>query len=110
MLAERRALRRARACGPWHLAPHPPLPFDDLVEHLALIISSRRWFPHERPPHECGEAVDEFGVIERVAPDHFVYHAQRSYAHDPFAVAESSSKSFSSASEAARYYLRWSLH
>jgi hypothetical protein len=49
-------------------------------------------------------------VIERVAPDHFIYHAQRSYAHDPYSVAQSSKKSFFSAADAARHYLTWSLH
>jgi hypothetical protein len=90
--------------------PHPPLRFDDLVEHLSQIISTRHWFPHERKAHTRGEAVNEFGVLERVAPDHFIYHAHRGYAHDPFTIAESCSKSFSSARDAARYYLKWSLH
>jgi hypothetical protein len=94
------------ARGIW---PHPPLLFEDLVEHLAQVIQTRRWFPHEHKPHVPSEIVGEAGCIERVASDHFVYHAQRGYAHDPWTVAESVHTSFASAHAVARHYLKWEL-
>ena len=90
--------------------PHPPLRFESLVQHLSQVISARDWFPYEPQPHQPGAAVDEFGVIEHVAPNRFVYHAQRGYALNPHSVAEASKTDFSSAEAAARHYLTWSLH
>ena len=95
------------ARGIW---PHPPLPFDALVEHLAQIIQKERWFPYEPKAHNIGEPVDEMGFIERVALDSFVYHAQRGSALNPCTIAESSKTPFRTAQEVARHYLRWSLH
>jgi hypothetical protein len=95
------------ARGIW---PHPPLQFETLVEHLAQLIRKERWFPYERKPHKAGEAMDEFGIIERIAPNRFVYHAQRHSAHNPCTMAESSENVFATAEEVARHYLKWSLH
>jgi hypothetical protein len=95
------------ARGIW---PHDPLHFEDLVEHLAQVIQTRAWFPHELAAHQPGEFVGETECIERVAPDRFVYHAQRGYAHDPWTLAEKTQTSFTSARAAARHYLKWSLH
>jgi len=95
------------ARGIW---PHPPLAFDDLVEHLAQVIQTRKWFPRELEPHKPGEAVDERGCIERVASRRYLYHSRRGYAHDPWTVAESSKTSFTTAHDAARHYLKWSLN
>ena len=95
------------ARGIW---PHPPLRFDDLVAHLVRLISERRWFPYEFIPHQPGKAVDEFGVLERVAENRFVYHAEGAFPLDPRSLARSVHKTFSSAEDAARYYLKWSLH
>ena len=95
------------ARGIW---PHPPLRFDALVKHLAQVIQKEKWFPYEPKVHKSGEPVVEMGFIERVAPDRFVYHAQRGYAHDPCTIAESSKTPFSSAQDVARHYLKWSLY
>jgi hypothetical protein len=95
------------ARGIW---PHPPLIFEDLVEHLAAVIQTRQWFPHELTAHKPGEFVAEGGVIERVAADRFVFHWQRGYAHDPWTVAESKKTHFESAHDVARHYLKWELH
>jgi len=95
------------ARGIW---PHPPLPFEALVEHLAVVIQKERWFPCEPKPRVAGEPVDEAGFIEHRAPDDFVYHERRGYAHDPCTVAESSRTHFDSARDVARHYLRWSLY
>src|SRR6266851_437996 len=92
------------ARGIW---PHPPLQFDALVQHLAQIIETKRWFPYEPKQHRPGEPVDEFGFIERVAPGRFVYHSQRGYAHDPYTMAGSSKTAFTKADDVARHYLKW---
>jgi hypothetical protein len=86
------------------------LQFEQLVEHLALLIQTVQWFPYEFRAHKTGEPVDEMGCIEHVAPDHFVYHVQRGQAHNPLTLAESSKQSFATARAAARHYLKWTLH
>jgi hypothetical protein len=90
--------------------PHPPLRFEDLVQHLAQVIAARDWFPYQPKPHQQGAVVDEWGVIEHVAPNRFIYHIQRGCATDPYTVAEVAATPFNSAEAVARYYLKWSLH
>jgi hypothetical protein len=97
--------RRAR--GIW---PHAPLQFEDVAAYLAELITAGRWFPYEPKPHAIGEPVDEFGFIEKVNSDYFLYHAQRAHANDSLAMAESSTRAFSSAKDVARHYLKWSLN
>jgi hypothetical protein len=90
--------------------PHPPLRFESLVKHLAQIISTQDWFPYRPKPHQFSEPVDEFGVIERVSANHFVYHIRRGYPTDPRSIAETSGTPFTDAEAVARHYLKWSLH
>jgi hypothetical protein len=49
-------------------------------------------------------------VIERQGNDRYVYRAARAHPGDPYVLAESIERVFSSAGHAARYYLKWDLH
>ena len=95
------------ARGIW---PHPPLNFEMLVDHLTQIIVERDWFPYQPKLHLAGEAVDEFGVIERVNSGHFVYHASRHDAILPTILVGKSETTSLSAEAAARHYLKWTLN
>jgi hypothetical protein len=93
--------------GAW---PHPPLKFDDLVQHLVSILKTERWFPRAWEPAKPGEIVWEGGVIERVSSSKYIYHAQRGQPTNPFVLAESTEQQFSSAEAVARHYLKWDLN
>ncbi len=92
------------------LWPHPPLNFSEVVGHLTGLANQQRWFPREWRPHRDGEPVHEGGVIERQGINRYVYRAARAHPGRPSFLAESIERVFSSADEAARYYLRWDLH
>lgn len=90
--------------------PHPPIKLSLVEHHLAGILRTERWFPHEWHPHKEGQAVHEGGVIERKDPSKYIYRAARAWPTNPFAIAEVTEKAFSNPEEAAAYYLKWDLH
>ena len=89
--------------------PHPPLLFSNLVRHIATILASDRWFPREWHPHTEGQAVYEGGVIEQKNPRKYIYRIARALPSNPFVVADVVEANFSTAEDAARYYLNWDL-
>jgi hypothetical protein len=93
--------------GAW---PHSALKFSDLVTHLAKVLESEKWFPREWKPAVPGESVWEGGVIEHQSSSRYVYRAQRHQPINPTVLAEQTEKVFSSAEDAARYYLKWDLN
>jgi hypothetical protein len=93
--------------GVW---PHPPLKINDLVTHLASVLQAEKWFPREWERAEPGKPVWEGGVIERQSAGRYLYRAQRHHPTNPNILAEQTEKVFSSADDAARYYLKWDLH
>jgi hypothetical protein len=93
------------ARGIW---PHPPLKFDDVLQHLISVLEKETWFP--KMPANENDAIDEGSVIERQSSEKFIYHRQRHQAHDPHILAEEIHKEFKSAEEVAKYYLKWDLH
>jgi hypothetical protein len=95
------------ARGLW---PHPPLSFSEVLAHLIKLLNQDRWFPREWRPHREGEPVDERGTVERQGLDRYVYRAARHHPIQPHVVAESTERVFSSAEDAARFYLKWDLH
>jgi hypothetical protein len=95
------------ARGLW---PHPPLNFSEVLAELTRLVNQHRWFPREWHPHCDGEPVHEGGAIERQANDRYVYRAARAHPIKPHVLAESTERVFSSAEDAARYYLKWDLH
>ena len=90
--------------------PHPPLEFEEVVKHLAHVIVEHPWFPYQPEPHSTGKIVDEWGFIERVSLNEFVYHAGRGHAYAPFLLAEVYAVPFTCAEAAARHYLKRTLH
>jgi len=95
------------ARGVW---PHPPLNLSEVLTHLTKLISHHRLFPHEWQPQSEGEPVREGGVIERQGIDRYVYRAVRAHPVRPDVVAECTERVFSSAEDAARYFLKLDLH
>ena len=94
------------ARGLW---PHPPLRFSQVLAQLTSLLDQHEWFPWAWKPHREGEPVHEGGTIESQGPDRYVYRASRSRPIQPHALAESTELLFSSAEEAARYFLKWDL-
>lgn len=95
------------ARGVW---PHPPLNLSEVLAHLTKILNQRRWFPREWQAHREGAPVPEGGTIECQSIDRYVYRAARAHPVQPHVLAESTERVFSSAEEAARFYLKWDLH
>jgi hypothetical protein len=95
------------ARGQW---PHPPLRFSEVLLQLTKLLDQNRWFPREWRAHREGESVDERGTIERQRPDRYVYRAARAHPIQPCILADSVEHVFSGAEDAARYFLKWSLH
>ena len=95
------------ARGLW---PHAPLRFSEILSHLTKLLSQDRWFPHEWMPHREGERVHEGGVVEHQGLGRYVYRAVCAHPVQTNVVAESTERVFSSAEDAARYFLKWDLH
>jgi hypothetical protein len=95
------------ARGLW---PHAPLSFSEVLAHLTNLLNQHRWFPREWQPHREGEPVHEGGIVERQGLARYMYRTARSYPTQPHVVAESAERVFSSAEDAARYFLKWDLH
>ncbi|MGA9391990.1 MAG: hypothetical protein WBV69_16285 [Candidatus Sulfotelmatobacter sp.] len=95
------------ARGSW---PHPPLRFSQVLAHLTKLLDQHKWFPREWKPYRVGEPVQEGGTIEHQGRDRYVYRAARAHPIQPRALAESTERVFSSAEDAARYFLKWDLH
>ena len=95
------------ARGMW---PHPPISFSEVLARLTELINHHRWFPRQWQPHSEGEPIHEGGVIERLGIDRYVYLAARAHPVQPHVVAECTERVFSSAEDAARYFLKWDLH
>ncbi len=89
--------------------PHPPLKFNDLVNHLAKVLQSENWFPHFWRPEEKGESIYEGIIIERKSPFLYICHVQRHSPINPFLLAERTAKTFFFSKSAARFYLKYDL-
>src|SRR5947208_14042034 len=87
----------------------PPIELSAVVGHLAKALQSEKWIPREWKPVVLGNLVWEGGVIERQYPSPYVYRSRRSQPTKPDMLAEQTEKVFSSAEEAAHYYLNWNL-
>ncbi|HOX03246.1 MAG TPA: hypothetical protein P5555_13335 [Candidatus Paceibacterota bacterium] len=96
-----------KAIGLW---PPETLLYRDVVEHLAMVLKSREWFPQSPEASPRGSAVREGIYVHREMPDRFVCIAQRSRADDPTVMAESTETVFRSPRDAAEYYLKWELN
>ena len=94
------------ARGLW---PHPPLRYDDVVQHLAEILRRETWFPNPWRPHEPGQPVAEGGVIEKRGK-HYIYRSQRATPSNPLILADEFECKFTNAEDAASHYLQWDLH
>ena len=92
------------------LWPHPPLKYSEVVRHLARVLESEKWFPHEWKPVISGKPIWEGGVIERKTRWLYVYRTQRHHPIAPNVLAGQAKKIFISPKAAARYYLKWDLH
>ena len=88
---------------------HPPIELSAVIGHLAKALQSEKWVQREWKPTVFGELVWEGSVIEREYPSRYVYRSQRSQPTNPNLLAEQTEKVFSSAEDAAHYYLKWNL-
>src|ERR1700722_4125788 len=77
------------------------LRFEDLVQYLAAILRKEQWFPVEWDPEKVGET----GVIE-CHEDFYVFRKQGFPPLNPRRRVRFVEKSFWSAEDAARHYLR----
>jgi hypothetical protein len=93
------------ARGLW---PHPPLRFDDVLQHLAGILRREAWFPNPWQPQVPGQLVAEGSVIEKQGK-HYIYRSQRAVPSNPFILAEEFERKFMTAEDAASHYLQWDL-
>lgn len=85
------------------LVNHPPLKYQDIINHLVNVIDQQGFFPYRR-----SELAREGGTIEQLGPSQYVYVYQRYYADRPV-VAETREVTFCSAREAAEHYVKWDL-
>ncbi len=90
--------------------PHPPLKYDDVLQHLIKVIEKETWFPRIWEAAVTGKAVKEGGVIERQSPNKYIYHSQRHLASNPYILAEEGHTEFDTAEAIAKHYLKWDLH
>jgi hypothetical protein len=90
------------------LWPHPPIPLETVLQHLTNLIKRSRWFPREPDPTQT--AINEYGTIERLSDGRFVYRSQRAQPWNPRLLAGSMERPFSTAREAAEFYLRRDLN
>jgi hypothetical protein len=91
------------------LWPHPPITRKELLAAVAEAISEQEWFPRRWEPSSPGEPVKEGGVVERQAPDRYVYRAQASKPSNPGLLHRPVEVVFRTAAEAAAWYIRWDL-
>jgi hypothetical protein len=94
------------ARGLW---PHPPLNFSEVLAQLTRLLNQHKWFPREWTPHREGEPVHEGGAVERQGLGRYVYRAARAHTIESHVLAQETERVFSSAEDAARYYLKWDL-
>jgi len=90
--------------------PHAPIKLAEVINHLARVIESEKWFPREWKPAVPGDVVCEGGVIERQSPSTFLYRARRHNAINPNEIIDQTEKIFTSSEAAAHFYLKWDLN
>jgi hypothetical protein len=88
--------------GAW---PHPPLRMSELVQRLSEVLEQQSRFPDAHLGAPPGAPAAEGVFIERQAPGRFICRSRRT-----FPSFEESDSAFSSAEEAARFYLQWGLN
>jgi hypothetical protein len=98
---------QAEECASRGLLPPEILYYEEVLDHLASVISTSDYFPQEYRAHIAGEPVDEHIVIERRGCHRFVCHARRHHPLDPRQLVEVSHRRFWSARSAAANFLRW---
>jgi len=89
------------------LWPHPPVDYDWLVSVLASRLAKTAFFPPLRPG-EPVESRSEALIIENCGGN-FVGRAAQLSPLDPSVVQKADERQFSTAREAAAWYLRWQL-
>lgn len=89
------------------LDPSQPLKYTEIVDHLAKILRTERWFPRHWRPEAEGETIYEMIIIERRSRFFFLCHVQRHSPTDPTRLAERRQRIFFSARSAARFYLKY---
>ena len=83
------------------------LKYADVVDHLAKVLQTEKWFPRYWEPESAGEAIYEMIIVERKLPFLFICHVQRHSPLNPTLLAERKQKIFFSARSAARFYLKY---
>ena len=94
------------AMGVW---PHPPIRYEEVITVLAEHLREFGCFPRPTEPTRPGNVVREGGTIQKLGPQRYLYRSQRSDPLNPRILRESGERFFTTAEEAARYYLHWDL-
>jgi hypothetical protein len=90
------------------LWPHPPIPYESVVQHLTELVAHRRWFPVEWRPHKPGEPVREGGIVENRGLE-FIYRNGASHPLSPVLLNGQVELTFIDPRDAAEHYLKWDL-
>ncbi|MGD1087075.1 MAG: hypothetical protein ABSA47_20250, partial [Verrucomicrobiota bacterium] len=78
-------VEQRKALGLW---PCETLKYDEVAEHLSLLLESDEWFPQPPPTPNPGMAIREGIYIRHDGRNHFSSVAQRSCADAPAVLAE----------------------
>ena len=87
--------------------PYQSLKYADVVDHLAKVLQTEKWFPRYWEPESAGQAIHEMIIVERKLPFLFICHIQRHSPLDPTLLVERKRRLFFSAGSAARFYLKY---
>ncbi len=87
--------------------PYQPLKYADVVDHLAKVLQTEKWFPRYWEPASAGQAIHEMIIVERKLPFLFICHIQRHSPLDPTSLIERQRRIFFSAKSVARFYLKY---
>jgi hypothetical protein len=93
------------------LWPTETLKYNDILEHLTSVLEKVDLFPDFSQENKNNNFnVREGIIIQRKSSDKFVCYSQRSSVSDSNIIAEKTETEFSTAKEAASFYLKWELH
>ena len=87
--------------------PYQSLKYADVVDHLAKVLQTEKWFPRYWEPESAGQAIHEMIIVERKLPFLFICHIQRHSPLDPTSLIERQRRIFFSAKSVARFYLKY---
>lgn len=85
--------------------PHPPIPLQEIVQHLVALLETREWFPPPLVPAQPDGPVADCTAIVCRTDGTFAVHVQRSGSH-PYILAGQGVRIFDRAEDAAAAFLK----